>query len=362
VIAIVDLRKQSAGTILGCVFLVVSEVVAGDDHCAHQPAEHSRNTVQVVDAAGVVEANEGLELGSEVVESEGRDDAGSDSDDEGNCGGVEDAAGCTDGNTTCKGCVQDIVHDEAVAEEGADCEGGEAAAGQREQRVGEDLVLVVEVLGSHSEVEGGPEHPQEEGADESEDEGVVVGSGAGDGGELVAEDPADSESEVGSEAVDEHAASHVECADGVGDEHFVEGVADDLDDGHDEELLGADLADDSSEGDEHCRHAVGSPGDEQLLEVDVVLAVGVALDDAFPEGVEEDVELDDDGVDEEGVGEGRQCMRFDKGHQKAKTNEHHHIHVLKHGIPLVNQIVSRRLGLNPHIGSIKYYYYYFSSD
>lgn len=58
----------------------------------------------------------------------------------------------------------------------------------------------------------------------------------------------------------------------------------------------------------------------------------MALKDLVPEGCQEDVKLDDDGVYEESVGKCRPRMVFNEGHQKTESNQHHDVDVLIHGI------------------------------
>lgn len=55
-------------------------------------------------------------------------------------------------------------------------------------------------------------------------------------------------------------------------------------------------------------------------------------------------------------------MGLQKGHQKAKTDEHHHIDVLEDGIALVNQLIVGLFSLHSHIKGVEYYYYYLSSN
>jgi len=66
-----------------------------------------------------------------------------------------------------------------------------------------------------------------------------------------------------------------------------------------------------------------------------VLSVRITLHDALPERVEQNVYLNDDGIDEESVGEGGKSMGLDECHQKTKTYQHHHVHILKYCIPFI---------------------------
>ena len=93
-----------------------------------------------------------------------------------------------------------------------------------------------------------------------------------------------------------------------------------------------------------------------------MLSIRIALYDALPERVEQNVDLNDDGIDEESVGEGGKSMGLDECHQKTKTYQHHHIHILKYRIPFVDQMVLRLLSFDPHVKGIENDDYNFSSN
>lgn len=237
--------------------------------------------------------------------------------------------------------------------ESTDSESRQAAAGKWEESVDDNLVLIIEVFSTSTKVERGPEHPKEEGANKAENVRVVAGSCTSNRGNLAAEDPADSESEIGSKAVDKHTASNIKSANGLRDKNFVKAISDDLDDSHDQELFGANLTDDSTEWNEDSCYTVWTFSDHNLVEFNIVISVGVALDDSFPERIEEHVELDDNSIDEEGVGKGGEGVGLNKGHQEAETNKHHHIDVLEGRVPDIGQRLSGLIGIDMHIDGIE---------
>ena len=81
---------------------------------------------------------------------------------------VDEARGGSDDDSARETGVEEVLHGELAFEAAARGEGGEAAARQRENGVGDDLVLHVRSGRKVAEVEGGPIHPQEERADERE--------------------------------------------------------------------------------------------------------------------------------------------------------------------------------------------------
>ena len=58
----------------------------------------------------------------------------------------------------------------------------------------------------------------------------------------------------------------------------------------------------------------------------------MSLKDFVPERTPQNVELNNDGVDKESVGKGRPQMMLDEGHQIPKSDQHHDIDVLIHGV------------------------------
>ena len=52
----------------------------------------------------------------------------------------------------------------------------------------------------------------------------------------------------------------------------------------------------------------------------------------LPERGQEKVKLNDDSVDKEGIWKGRPRIVRYEGHQESKSNEHHYIDVLIHGV------------------------------
>lgn len=52
----------------------------------------------------------------------------------------------------------------------------------------------------------------------------------------------------------------------------------------------------------------------------------------MPKRLQKQVKLHNDCVDEESVGKCRPRMVLDKGHEESKTNKHHDIDVLVHGV------------------------------
>ena len=52
----------------------------------------------------------------------------------------------------------------------------------------------------------------------------------------------------------------------------------------------------------------------------------------MPELLPQNILLNNKGVDDEGVGEGRPGMIFDEDHEETETNEHHDVDILIHGI------------------------------
>lgn len=56
------------------------------------------------------------------------------------------------------------------------------------------------------------------------------------------------------------------------------------------------------------------------------------MEDPFPKGGREDVELNRKGVDEEGIRQGRPCIFANESHQEPKPNQHHDVYVLVEGV------------------------------
>jgi hypothetical protein len=149
--------------------------------------------------------------------------------------------------------------------------------------------------------------------------------------------------------VNSRTASHVKSLNLVSIDDLVEGVDKSHDDSDDQQLLRTHSPDDPSKGDQHRRHAIGRPRDGELVDSNVVSFEFV--ENLLPEGAEENVKLDHDGIDEESVGEGGVSVGLDEGHQKTETDEHHHVRVLKSTVSLVNQFVGtdgRRDVGHPH--------------
>lgn len=62
------------------------------------------------------------------------------------------------------------------------------------------------------------------------------------------------------------------------------------------------------------------------------LFIPLAYEDSIPKWSQEKIKLNDNGIDEKGVGKGRPGVIFDEGHQETKANEHHDIDVLIHWV------------------------------
>ena len=102
--------------------------------------------------------------------------------------------------------------------------------------------------------------------------------------------------------MNEHASSNIKGTNSTRNQNFIEGVPDHLHQSHNEELFGANFTDNSTKRDKNCCNTVGSSRDDELLKINVVLSVRITLHDALPERVEQNVYLNDDGIDEESVG------------------------------------------------------------
>jgi hypothetical protein len=115
--------------------------------------------------------------------------------------------------------------------------------------------------------------------------------------------------------------------------HLVECIANDLNDGSNQQFFGAHSADESSKGYQDGADAVGAVDDEFLLELNIVVEFVESHYDPEPKSIKKAIELHDDCVDKESISQRRQSVAFDKGHQKAKTYQHHHVCVLKSTVP-----------------------------
>jgi len=59
-----------------------------------------------------------------------------------------------------------------------------------------------------------------------------------------------------------------------------------------------------------------------------------SMKDSFPKPVEEYIYLYNDGVDKKSVDYGGPRVCSDESHKKSEAYQHHHVHILKGGVPL----------------------------
>ena len=112
--------------------------------------------------------------------------------------------------------------------------------------------------------------------------------------------------------MDSRTASHIKGDDLVSIDDLIQGVDKGHDDADYQQLLRSNSTNNSSKGDQNRSDTIWRPGDGLLIDQNVVSLERV--EDLSPESTEQDVELHHDGVDEEGIGEGRVGMGLDEGH------------------------------------------------
>jgi hypothetical protein len=213
--------------------------------------------VQVVDAAGVVQAEGVLEHGLDAREAVGGQHAGDEADGHHVAGVQGVVADGADGHAAGQGGVLDVHGSDLprAVEVGGGDEGAHGGAGQGQHGVEAGALLGVRVGHQVAAVEGGPVDEQEQRAQHGEE---VVGVAdlllGGLGG--LAQHHGHGQTEVGAEHVDLDGASGVRRVDGgaVQEQALVEGVEDALEQGHDHQLQRVGLADDGTEGDQQRRH------------------------------------------------------------------------------------------------------------
>lgn len=108
-----------------------------------------------------------------------------------------------------------------------------------------------------------------------------------------------------------------------------------MDSANNQKVLWTHSAHHSSEGDQHRSHRVGAGDKSDDVHLNgVVFSIEAVMEDFVPEVLEEDVVLRDEGIDEEGVGNGAPGITSDEGHEEAETDEHHHVDILEGWIAL----------------------------
>lgn len=95
-------------------FGVVANIVPPKDDGAPNTTQQSRNTVQVVNTAGIVQSDALQKFGSEVHKAKRADDSGGKADHHGHSGSIDDGAGSTDDNSSCQSGVENALHFETV--------------------------------------------------------------------------------------------------------------------------------------------------------------------------------------------------------------------------------------------------------
>lgn len=111
------------------------------------------------------------------------------------------------------------------------------------------------------------------------------------------------------------------------DDDFIEGVADDMHNSNDQQVFRTHPSHDSSESDQHGCNSIGAFDEGEDVNLDEGI-IPSSVENSVPETLQEDVELCNDCVDEEGVRNGAPGVWPDEGHQVAKADEHHDIDVL----------------------------------
>jgi len=150
------------GEDLGDVLAVLRFSLALLGNLTTDTAHHTRQTVQVVDAAGVVNAALALQEGLDVDVANDTDSTLDESNDQLTVGTDHQILTGTDLDTTLQSLVLDVDHVQLVL--GPQQPGNQklldAGVGQREDGVDDDTVLGLAIL--ELTVERGPVHPQEE--------------------------------------------------------------------------------------------------------------------------------------------------------------------------------------------------------
>ena len=195
-------------------------------------------------------------------------------------------------------------------------------------------VLVVPLQRQHR-VEGGPEHPEEQGAHGGQDVRLVAGALLG-----VAfvqpgpvQRPGDAQAEVAGEHVDQDASAGVVDLQVGQHGPLGDGVHRDLQQGHDQQLQGAGLPQHGAEGDQD-----GGAGELRVDEVDhpqVDLAVVAELEVAL----HQDGPLYGEGGGEEVEHHAPEAVLSEESQEAAETEEYHHLDVGEERIVFVQGVV-----------------------
>ncbi|KAJ8578085.1 hypothetical protein ON010_g1120 [Phytophthora cinnamomi] len=300
-------------------------------------------TLLVEDAAGVGHTNGALQTRSHEAEAQHRRDSNNQADGDRRSWTDGEVAARAHGNTARESGILDVHHVEllGVAEDLGRSESRRARC-RDTQHGGHDGALLLEAVAAHERrVERRPVHPQEERADHGKHVRVVSRRIVH---LLVVRRHSQlnrhREAEEGAERVNDHRATGVGDAELLVHQVLVDGVEDDFEEGHPDQLSGGGLAQNSAKADEHCTGGkVAVDHGRDVEDLGVVLV----SEDLVGHGHHDDTPLQRQDADEEVEGNGAHAVLAQEGHQEAETDVDHDVDVHVHGV--VAERAARGLGV-----------------
>lgn len=161
-------------------------------------------------------------------------------------------------------------------------------------------------------------------------------------------DQTNSQSVVSSIGVNGSTSSCIYHFDGMKDQILVQSISQDMEYANNDQIFGSNSPDNSSEGDKHRADTIWTCDESDDIEGHCFLSP-LVVEEFVPKLEEEEVKLSHKGIDEKSVGEGAPGITPDKCHQKAKSDQHHHIYVLEGRISLRGYaVVNGRVRVDHH--------------
>ena len=305
-------------------------VVTDGDKDSEERTQQPRDTVQVMDTTDILDAQLVVEERGELFVSENRADTSNPSTSQSSRGSDFEVSDHTHDDTTSQGGVLNVDGFELVGQQTREQERGDGTRAERQKGVDDGIQPLSSGEGKSS-VERRPHNPEEKCSKEREDIGAVArGVVLMTLGVTVGQEPGDSQTEVGTEKMNNHTTTNIDGSDLTREDSAVDVDPEEhrLHETHHEKLGGGNLTQDGTIGNQNSGRSEERV--QQLGHGNITVVVDGKLKTVFlglSETVQNDGPLRDNSTDEEGVSNSTESTSSQKSHKETETNKNHNVDI-----------------------------------
>ena len=311
---------------------------------AENSTNNTRHAVEVMDAAGIVQVDLGLEEFAKPEEATSGDNATESTNGHRGATCHDQVRARADGDTSSESGVENDLHIEFLQSDARHTTGSDGRGGDGEHSVHDDTLLLE--ICSEGTVERRPEHKEEECANHSDELRVVATFATISAvlvipSLLVVEEVGCRKAEVSTECVHVHGATHVDSTQITSADGLIKTVEANFECGEAPELEERVLSKHSAHGDQDAASAKVTNDKTRDVKWDLMpVLIGEKL---MPEGSDQDGDLEAPSSDEEVEADRAPAMRLEEHHKEAKANEDHDVNILEDRVVFLHSVGSIEL-------------------